>query len=41
VKGFAITTILGTVISFFTSTTLTKYIISILIRIKRPVFLPF
>jgi preprotein translocase subunit SecD len=41
VKGFAITTILGTVISFFTSTTLTKYIISILIRLKRPVFLPF
>ncbi|MDR2780863.1 MAG: protein translocase subunit SecD [Holosporaceae bacterium] len=40
VKGFAITTILGTIISFFTSTTLTKYIISILIKMKRPISLP-
>jgi protein-export membrane protein SecD len=40
VKGFAITTILGTVISFFTSTTLTRYIISTLMKMKRPVSLP-
>ncbi|MDR2107055.1 MAG: protein translocase subunit SecD [Holosporaceae bacterium] len=40
VKGFAVTTILGTVISFFTSTTLTRYIISTLMRLKYAVSIP-
>ncbi|MDR0677884.1 MAG: protein translocase subunit SecD [Holosporaceae bacterium] len=40
VKGFAITTILGTVISFFTSTTLTRYIVSTLMKLKYPVSIP-
>jgi preprotein translocase subunit SecD len=40
VKGFAVTTILGTIISFFTSTTLTKYIISILLKLKCPISIP-
>ncbi|MDR0753462.1 MAG: protein translocase subunit SecD [Holosporaceae bacterium] len=40
VKGFAITTILGTIVSFFTSTTLTRYIISVLIKLKRPISIP-
>ncbi|MDR3156250.1 MAG: protein translocase subunit SecD [Holosporaceae bacterium] len=40
VKGFAITTILGTVISFFTSTTFTRYIISWLLRLKYRVTIP-
>lgn len=40
VKGFAITTILGTVISFFTSTTLTRYIISTLLKMKYAVKIP-
>jgi preprotein translocase subunit SecD len=40
VKGFAITTIFGTIISFFTSTTLTRWIISVLIRLKYRVSIP-
>jgi preprotein translocase subunit SecD len=40
VKGFAITTILGTIISFFTSTTLSRYIISLLLRLKYRVAIP-
>lgn len=40
VKGFAITTILGTVISFFTATTLTRYIVSTLLRLKYAVKIP-
>ncbi|MDR2766214.1 MAG: protein translocase subunit SecD [Holosporaceae bacterium] len=40
VKGFAITTILGTVISFFTSTTLTRYIISLLAKQRYHVAIP-
>lgn len=40
VRGFAITTILGTVISFFTSTTLTRYILSTLIRNRYRVSIP-
>ncbi|MDR2067603.1 MAG: protein translocase subunit SecD [Holosporaceae bacterium] len=40
VKGFAITTILGTVISFFTSTTLTRYILVTLMRLKYRVAIP-
>lgn len=40
VKGFAITTILGTVISFFTSTTLTRYIVSTLMRLKYRISIP-
>lgn len=40
VKGFAITTILGTIISFFTATTLTKYIVSTLIRFKYRISIP-
>ena len=40
VKGFAITTILGTIISFFTSTTLTRYIVSILMRMRYHVSIP-
>ncbi len=40
VKGFAITTILGTIISFFTATTLTRYIVSTLLRLKYPVKIP-
>jgi preprotein translocase subunit SecD len=40
VKGFAITTILGTVISFFTSTTLTRYIMSTLMKLKYPISIP-
>lgn len=40
VKGFAITTILGTIISFFTSTTLTKYIVSTLLKMKYAVKIP-
>lgn len=34
VKGFAVTTALGTIISFFTSTTLTRYIVSLLIKYR-------
>ena len=40
VKGFAITTILGTIISFFTATTLTRYIVSTLLRLKYAVKIP-
>ena len=40
VRGFAITTILGTVISFFTATTLTRYIISILLKRKYRISIP-
>ena len=40
VKGFAITTMLGTIISFFTSTTLTRYILSNLLRLKYKVSIP-
>lgn len=40
VKGFAITTMLGTVISFFTSTTLTRYILSLLVRMKYKISIP-
>ncbi|GHT97467.1 hypothetical protein FACS1894126_1560 [Alphaproteobacteria bacterium] len=40
VKGFAITTILGTVISFFTATTLTKYIISLFMKAKHQLSIP-
>jgi preprotein translocase subunit SecD len=40
VKGFAITTILGTLISFFTSTTLTRYIISSLIKLRYQLSIP-
>ncbi|MDR1982245.1 MAG: protein translocase subunit SecD [Holosporaceae bacterium] len=40
VKGFAITTMLGTIISFFTSTTLTRYIVSTLMRFKYPISIP-
>ncbi|MDR1361654.1 MAG: protein translocase subunit SecD [Holosporaceae bacterium] len=40
VKGFAITTILGTVISFFTSTTLTRYVISLLMKYRRQLSIP-
>ena len=40
VRGFAITTILGTVISFFTATTLTRYIISILMKLKYRISIP-
>jgi preprotein translocase subunit SecD len=40
VRGFAITTILGTVISFFTSTTLTRYILVTLMRLKYRVAIP-
>ena len=40
VKGFAITTILGTIISFFTSTTLTRYIISTLLKLKYKIAIP-
>lgn len=40
VKGFAITTILGTMISFFTSTTLTRFIISTLLRMRYAVHIP-
>jgi preprotein translocase subunit SecD len=40
VKGFAITTMLGTIISFFTSTTLTRYIVSTLMRLRYPVSIP-
>ncbi|MDR3151816.1 MAG: protein translocase subunit SecD, partial [Holosporaceae bacterium] len=40
VKGFAITTILGTVISFFTSTTLTRYIISKLMKFRQQLSIP-
>ncbi len=40
VKGFAITTILGTIISFFTSTTLTRYIVSTLLKMKYTIKIP-
>jgi preprotein translocase subunit SecD len=40
VRGFAVTTILGTVISFFTSTTLTRYIVSTLVKLKYPISIP-
>ena len=40
VRGFAITTILGTVISFFTSTTLTRYVISQLMRRRYHISIP-
>lgn len=40
VKGFAITTILGTIISFFTSTTLTRFIVSTLLRNRYKVEIP-
>lgn len=40
VKGFAITTILGTIISFFTSTTLTRYIVSTLMKLKYRISIP-
>jgi preprotein translocase subunit SecD len=40
VKGFAITTMLGTIISFFTSTTLTRYIVSILMKLKYRISIP-
>ncbi|MDR1561002.1 MAG: protein translocase subunit SecD [Holosporaceae bacterium] len=40
VKGFAITTILGTVISFFTATTLTRYIVSSLMKLKYQISIP-
>lgn len=40
VKGFAITTMLGTIISFFTSTTLTRYILSNLLRLKYKISIP-
>ena len=40
VKGFAITTILGTVISLFTSTTLTRYIVSVMLKNKYPINIP-
>ncbi|MDR1551351.1 MAG: protein translocase subunit SecD [Holosporaceae bacterium] len=40
VKGFAVTTILGTMISFFTSTTLTRYIVSVCMRRKYPITIP-
>ena len=40
VKGFAITTILGTVISLFTSTTLTRYIVSFMLKNKYPINIP-
>ncbi len=40
VKGFAITTILGTIISFFTSTTLTKYIVTTLMKLKYRISIP-
>lgn len=40
VKGFAVTTMLGTMISFFTATTLTRYIITILMKLKYRVNIP-
>lgn len=40
VKGFAVTTMLGTIISFFTATTLTRYIITILMKMKYRVNIP-
>lgn len=40
VKGFAVTTMLGTIISFFTSTTLTRYIVSSLLRLKHKISIP-
>ncbi|MDR2723769.1 MAG: protein translocase subunit SecD [Holosporaceae bacterium] len=40
VKGFAITTILGTIISFFTSTTLTRYVVTILMKLKYRISIP-
>ena len=40
VKGFAITTMLGTIISFFTSTTLTRYIVANLLRLKYKISIP-
>lgn len=40
VKGFAITTILGTIISFFTSTTLTRYIVATLMKLKHRISIP-
>lgn len=40
VKGFAVTTILGTVISFFTSTTLTRYVVSMLMRLRYKISIP-
>lgn len=40
VKGFAITTILGTLISFFTATTLTRYIVSRLIQNRYRISIP-
>ncbi|MDR0555582.1 MAG: MMPL family transporter, partial [Holosporaceae bacterium] len=40
VKGFAITTILGTIISFFTATTLTKFVVSTLLSRKWKLAIP-
>ncbi|MDR2794696.1 MAG: protein translocase subunit SecD [Holosporaceae bacterium] len=40
VRGFAITTILGTLISFFTATTLTRYIISLCMKSKHQLSIP-
>lgn len=40
VKGFAVTTILGTIISFFTSTTLTRYVVSMLMKYKYRISIP-
>jgi preprotein translocase subunit SecD len=40
VKGFAVTTILGTVISFFTSTTLTRYIVATLMKMRQKISIP-
>jgi preprotein translocase subunit SecD len=40
VKGFAITTILGTIISFFTSTTLTKLVVSNMLKFKYHISIP-
>lgn len=40
VKGFAVTTILGTMISFFTATTLTRYIVATLMKLRYKVSIP-
>lgn len=40
VKGFAVTTILGTMISFFTSTTLTRYIVASLMKLRYKISIP-
>lgn len=40
VKGFAVTTMLGTVISFFTASTLTRYIVSALMKLRYKLSIP-